>query len=691
MKERQDCKCDHEHEHDHKHECGCDKKHEHKEKCTCEHEHKHSHENDHSHEHEECACGCGHDHGHSSGISLRNTVLKYVLGAIPIILSFIPMIPLPIRVVLSIIGYILFGYEVYVGMIKGFRRKKIFTEFTLMCAASLGAFFIGEFADAAAVVYLYSLGETLSDRAYDRSKDRIGDLLKIIPEFARVERNGTAQIVDPKDVALGESVTVLSGERVPIDGVVVSGGAYADTSSVTGESKALELYEGIECPSGAILTSGSVRIKTLRSYDNSIVARLYRSVKEAGQRKARAEKKISRFASVFTPIAFGVAILISLLGGIVSGDFIPWIKVGLVILVVSCPCSLVLSVPLTYFAALGYAASEGIIFRGGETIDAVGKIKAVAFDKTGTITESRLNFDKATTYGGFDENELIEISASALKYSIHPAAASFCETFTDSGRFVIKDVNNVPGRGMTCTANGKSIALGNAIFMRERKIEISDSKTTAIFVSLCDKLIGKLEFSSHIKKESLDIISRLKALKITNVALISGDAEESVRSTAKQVGIDKYYWGVAPDEKTKIMLELKNSSLDKKEKIAYCGDGLNDSSVIATADVGVAMGANGAALTVDSADVVIMDDDIRKLCRAIEISRRTGRIATQNIIISLGIKIVVMAMGIVISALGGSVPMELAIVADVGAALVAVANALRASKGGIKNGKRKKQ
>lgn len=671
--EERECRCGecaHHHEHEHHHE------HHHEDECGCGCGHDHGHHDD--------GCGCGHDHEHSHGDSKAKTILRYTLGAIPVILGFIDVIPFYIPLIAAIVGYLVFGFEVWRGMISGFRRKKIFTEFTLMCVATIGAFAIGEYADAAAVMYLYSLGETISSGAYTRSKKSISELIEVTPDKASLILDGKVESVLPSEVHIGDVILVRAGERVPLDGVVLSGGGSADTSTVTGESKPLELYEGVPCPSGILMTEGSVRLRVTHEYQNSVVYRLSEAVREASRKKSRAEKRISRFAAVFTPIAFGVSLAVFAIGALVTKDVSEWLRAAIMVLVVSCPCSLVLSVPLTYFAGIGNAARRGIVFRGGEVMDSMATIDSIAFDKTGTITESGLTFDRAVTEDGITENEFSELSYAVLTNSPHAAAISFCSQYENNTDIKIENVEIISGRGVVCTADGKVALFGNARLMREHGIEVANSEITAIFGSLDGKLLGRLEFSSHLKKDVKETVKAMRRLGVDRIAVVSGDAETSVREACEQAGIDEYYSNLAPDEKLSVF-EGFSKQKKKGKRTAFCGDGLNDSAVIASADVGIAMGGCGSALTVESADVVLMDDDPRKINTAIRIARRTGRIATSNIVLSLGIKVGVFLLGIVLACLKIDIPIELAIVADVGAAVIAVLNALRASRGGCVN------
>ena len=650
--------------------------------CKCHHSHHddHGHDNDHDHcHHDEDGCSCGHCHGEHKRVSLW-VILRYSIGGIAVIAAFLPFIPQPIRIILALVAYAVFGIEVWKDMIVGFTKRRIFTEFTLMSVASLGAFLIGEYADGAAIVYLYSLGELLSDSIYSRSKRNISELLEIAPEFATVLRDGQSVRIPPHEVRVGELMVVGVGERVALDGIVISGHADADTSSVTGESAPLDLYEGISCPSGAVVLNGCVTLKAVADYDNSVVSKLTRAVEEASERKAKAEKKISRFARVFTPAAFGVSIVIALVGGLISQDAITWIRAGIAVLVVSCPCALVLSVPLTYFAGIGAAAGKGIIFRGGEVMDALCRVRAVAFDKTGTVTESDIRPCGVDVYGDADREEFISLARDVLGFSSHGTAISFCKAYPLPMKHKIENVEIIGGRGVVCEADGKRTLFGNAALMRENGIDAADSKTTAIFGARDGRLLGRIDFKAQIKKNAKETVSDLRKKGIERIAIISGDVERAVADTCGEAGIDEFHHSVTPHGKAELFEKIMEEE-KKKHKgctVAYCGDGLNDSAVIAMADVGVAMGKSGAALTVESADIVLMDDNIERLSDAIAVSKRTSVIATQNIVISIGIKAAVVIAGIVLSVLGKNIPLEIAVAADVGASLLAVLNAVRA-------------
>lgn len=663
----------------HDHDESCEHEHDHEECCGCEHDHCHE---EHRHEDEDgCGCGCGH---HQNGWSDKKKKRCFLWALIPVVLSFYVLFPLPLRVVFACGVYFYFGFGVYLSMIKGFKKKRIFTEYTLMCLATLGAFAIGEFSDAAVVMYLYSLGETLSESAYRRSKENLSELLAVTPEYAMVLRNGGVEKVAPDQVSVGERILVTVGERVPLDGQVVSGGGLADTASVTGESTPKDLYEGVSCPSGSVLVDGSVELAVTHSYENSVATKLAQAVAEATRRKSAVEKKISVFAKYFTPAALLFAVLTVLVGSLFIGYFDDWFYMGLMILMISCPCSLVLSVPLTYFAGMGRAASRGIVFRGGEVMDAFCHMGGVALDKTGTLTEATLRFEGAEVSEGTDEAEFLTLSYAVLSHSSHAAAKSFCFSQTPHATLPeVSEVENLPGRGIRCRVGDHVAVFGNAAFLRENGTDAPFRDTTVIFGAKDGVLLGTLCFSAPLKEGTAEAVATLREMGVERIAVLSGDGEGAVKETCSAAGIEEYYSALTPTEKVETLRRMQKEEKEKHRTrtVAFCGDGLNDSAVVSEASIGIAMGKGGSALTVSEADAVIMDDDLRKIPLALKIARRTSRIATENIVLSLGIKLVILLFGLItLYSSGDRINMEFALVADVGAAIITVANALRASK-----------
>lgn len=654
-----------EHHHEHHHEHHGEHHHGHHEGCSC-------------HEHEG-GCACGHDHEHG-GFGVKQ-ILLYAMGALLLVPAFLAEFQLIwgwVGIVCAALVYFLFGKEVYEGAIRDVKRGKLFTEFTLMCVATLGAIALLEFADAAAVMFLYSLGESISGEAYRRSRQNISSLIELDEEYINIEENGKIHKKKASEARIGDVLSVRVGEKISLDGIVVDGVGYADTSAVTGESAPLELLTGSPCLSGSVLLSGAINVRVTAAYEDSTVNRLRRAVDEASKRKAKTERRITRFAHIFTPLAFAVALIVFVVGIFAYDSIARAAKTALVMLVTSCPCSLVLSVPLTYFAGLGRAAGRGIVFRGGETVDAVAAIETVVFDKTGTLTSATLDFEglRLATDSPYSRTELLNISASALARSPHAAAESFCRAYTATKRYKVENVQNIGGKGLVCTVGGKRASFGNAALMKEENLVVPIVEKTSVYVSIDGILCGVLEFSATIKPETASEIAKLRCGGVSRVAIVSGDNLSSVSSVASKLGINEFYAECKPDEKLVLLEKIdgEEKKRNARASVAFCGDGLNDSAAITRADVGIAMGS-GSALTVESADAVIVDDSVARLNDMIAIAKGTRRIATQNIALSIGIKVAVMLIG------GFWLPsLELAIIADVGAAVLTVLNAMRAGR-----------
>ena len=576
--------------------------------------------------------------------------------------------------------YLFFGKGVWVGALEGFRVKKIFTEFTLMCAATIGAVALGEFADAAAVIYLYSLGESVSGEAYSRSRKNISDLIEITEETVTVVKDGKASDLPASEARVGDIISVRVGDKISLDGVVVSGNGFADTAAVTGESVPRELSVGSKCLSGSSLISGAIYIKVEERLENSTASKLKAAVERASGQKAVREKKITRFAQIFTPVAFCVAVAVFAIMLIVKQNVGEALRSALVVLVASCPCSLVLSVPLAYFAGIGRAARRGIVFRGGQVIDNVARLETVAFDKTGTLTSSKPDFVGVMMPKdiAMSKTQFLDISKSALLKSPHASARAFCEKYNATTVYSVENVENIGGRGLVCTVGGKKAAFGNRRLMSEIGVRVDSLEKSAIYVAVDGKLCGALIFEARIKENAHSHVAALRGNGVRRIAIMSGDNAGTVRAAARDTGISEFYAELKSDEKLDVLNNIYKEAkkLNPTGTVAFCGDGLNDSAAIARADVGIAMGS-GSAFTVESADAVIVDDSLERLGDMMRIAKGTVKIVEQNIVLSLGIKIAVIVIGLM-----GYPSLELAVAADVGAAVVTVLNAMRA--GGIK-------
>ena len=655
------------------HNCGYNsKKHNHNNKndeikcCKC---HDESHEHAHS-------CGCSGEGGAEA-----KSYLYYIIGAMVLLLAFLGELghlPLWVSIPCAVAVYGFFGADVWIGAYNNIIRKKFFTEFTLMCVATLGAVVLGEFADAAAVMYLYSLGESISGEAYSRSRKNISKLIEITEENVTVVKNGVAKTMSAGDVKVGDVISVRVGDKISLDGVVVEGSGYADTSAVTGEEIPRELIEGGICLSGSTLISGAVFVKVTSPYRDSTANKLKKAVEIATKRKAVTEKKITRFAELFIPCAFGFALVVFVGSLIAHKGFGDSLRSFMVVLVASCPCSLVLSVPLAYFSGIGRAAGRGIVFRSGQTIDNIARIGTIVFDKTGTLTTKGQDFIGVRLFEGSSvgERQLLDISKAALIKSPHSSARAFCEKYTRKSHYAADQVRNIGGRGLVCRVGGMNAAFGNRKMMNELGIKTERVGESAIFVALDGRLCGALLFSSGLKPNALGEVSALRGNGVERVAIMSGDSPEAVKRVADQLGIKEFYSELKPDEKLEGFEKIYAAQKKKapSRAVAFCGDGLNDSAVIARADVGIAMGS-GSAFTVESADVVIVDDDLARLNDMFFVAKETVGIAEQNIVISLGIKAIVVFLGIFAFA-----SLELAVIADVGATVLTVINSARAGR-----------
>lgn len=648
-----------------------------------DHEHCHHHGHDHHHDRNHHCCGdtgcsCGHEH---SGAVGARTWLLYGAGALLLLLAFLgefSLITLWLGIPSAVLVYAFFGKDPWLGMIRNVRSGRIFTENTLMCVATVGAIALLEYADAAAVMYLYSLGEMIQGLAERKSRRNIEELIDVTDEYINKVENRSVSRIAAAEAKVGDVIRVTVGERIALDGIVIKGSGYADTSSVTGEGTPLELLEGVACLSGSVLIGGSVLIRVTEAYENSTASKLRRAMERALAQKSPTEKRISRFASIFVPLAFALSALLLAVVWFITGDGVRALRTALVILVVSCPCSLVLSIPLTYFSGMGRAATRGIVFRGGQVIDAMFSLKTVVFDKTGTLTESELTFDGIWLPEGapYDRNQLLDISRCALEHSPHAAARSFCQEYKAKRPYHIGDVENIGGRGLVCTVEGISAAFGNRGLMQSVGVSVKNLERTAIFVAIGGKLCGALLFSSKLKPETLSEVARLRRNGVERIAIMSGDNKVAVVKTAEALGIAECYAELKPDEKLETLEAIikEERKKNKRGAVGFCGDGLNDAAAIARADIGIAMGS-GLAVTVDNADAVIVDDSIARVNDMIAIACGTVGVANQNIAISVGIKALV-----VLASVLGFQSLELAIVADVGAAVLTVLNALRAGK-----------
>lgn len=571
-------------------------------------------------------------------------------------------------------AYFIIGLDVLMTAGKNILRGRPFDECFLMAVASLGAFCIGEYPEGVAVMILYQLGETLQDCAVRRSRKSVSSLMDIRPDIASVKRGGNAEQVPPETVETGEIIVVRAGEKIPLDGVIVSGSTTVDTSALTGESVPAQLSEGDEVMSGCVNLSGLIEVRVTKPFGESTVTKILEMVENASAKKARTEQFITRFARWYTPCVVIAALLLAIVPTVIGGYDQRYIYSALSFLVVSCPCALVISVPLSFFGGIGGASAKGILIKGGVTMEQLADCGTVVFDKTGTLTDGTFDITEIIP-SGCTEEKLLKLAAMAEQASNHPAAAAVMRRF--GGVPDKAEITELAGRGVKAVSGGRTVLAGNRKLMEENGVsEIPSLKSagTLIFVAENSVYKGAVIISDRIKADAEKTVSELKKSGIRTV-MLTGDRQAAADVTAKKLGLDEWHAELLPDGKVKAVEEIieKNSRKKKKNKTVFVGDGINDAPVLMRADAGVAMGGIGSDAAIEAADAVIMNDEPSKLIEAIRISKKTKGIAVQNIAFSLAVKAAVL----ILSALGLAT-MWAAVFADVGVCLIAVANALRA-------------
>ena len=625
-----------------------------------------------------------HEHGHSHEIKENNeSVLGYIKDNLMLIIgAVIYIIALLYKgnenllsVLLFVVSYLVIGGEVIWIAIKNISRGEIFDENFLMSIATLGAFFIGEYPEAVAVMLFYQIGEMFQGYAVSKSRKSISSLMNIRADYANVLRNGEEAKVDPQNVSIDEVIIIKPGERIPLDGIVLDGTSFIDTSALTGESVPREITVGDEILSGAINNNGVLKVKVNKEFGESTVSRILELVENASNKKAPTEKFITKFSKVYTPIVVVIAILVAVIPPLViSGEtFSVWIYRALSLLVVSCPCALVVSIPLGFFSGIGAASKKGILVKGGNYLEALKDSEIVVFDKTGTLTKGVFNVTEINPKN-ISKEELLEITAMGESHSNHPIAISIAKAYgKEINKEEIKDYKEISGHGIEVTINDNDVLLGNVKLMKVNNIEFDeiDSIGTIVYVAINGQYKGNIVISDEIK-ENVDIALReLKNVGIKKTVMLTGDNKRVAEKVAKSIGIDEVYSELLPGDKVSKVEEILDKN-NQKGKVLFVGDGINDAPVLARADIGVAMGGIGSDAAIEAADVVLMKDKVEAIAEAIRVSRRTNKILWQNIIFSLGVKIIVMILVVL-----GLTNMWAAVFADVGVTLIAVLNSMR--------------
>ena len=625
-----------------------------------------------------------HNHTHSNGLSENNAgVIEYIKENIMLIIgTLIYLVALAyngnnnsVSIILFIASYLVIGGEVILTALKNITNGEIFDENFLMSIATIGAFFIGEYPEAVAVMLFYQIGEVFQGYAVNKSRKSISSLMNIRADYANVLRSNNEVKVSPEDVSLNEVILIKPGERVPLDGVVLSGESFLDTSALTGESVPREIKAGDEILSGEINNSGVLKVRVTKEYGESTVARILELVENASNKKAPTEKFITKFSKIYTPIVVLVAVLVAIIPPIfIKGAvFSEWLYKALSLLVVSCPCALVVSIPLGFFSGIGAASKKGVLVKGGNYLEALKESEIIVFDKTGTLTKGVFKVTSINAKN-ISKDELLEITALGEANSNHPIAVSIAEAYGKKiNKNEIESYKEVAGHGVEAIIMGKNVLLGNSKLMIKNNIFYDKVNTigTIVHIAINSEYKGNIIISDEIKENVKEAIVELKNAGIKKTVMLTGDSKEVAEKVANDIGIDEVYSELLPSDKVNKLEEVLNKKVGNG-KVLFVGDGINDAPVLARADIGIAMGGVGSDAAIEAADVVLMKDKIESISDAIRISRKTNKILWQNIIFSLFIKVVVMILVV-----AGLTNMWAAVFADVGVTLLAVLNSMR--------------
>ena len=574
-----------------------------------------------------------------------------------------------------VISYIIVGIEIIKKAIKNIFRGKVFDENFLMTVATIGAFAIGEFPEAVAVMLFYQVGELFQSYAVDKSRKSISSLMDIRPDYANAQRNGKIEKIAPEEVKIGETIVVKPGEKVPLDGIILEGKSSLDTKALTGESLPKDVAEGEEILSGTINLTGVIKIEVTKKYGESTVSKILDLVENASSKKSKSENFITKFAKYYTPIVVIIAVVLAIVPPIIIKDttFSDWIYRALSFLVVSCPCALVISIPLSFFGGIGGASKIGILIKGSNYLEQLANTEIVVFDKTGTLTKGVFEVQKVESIG-ITKEELLKLTAYAENYSNHPISLSVKKAYNkEIDEKQIINTQELPGLGIEAKIEEKDVLVGNEKLMKEKQINYTKCNDigTILYVAINKKYSGYILIADKIKDDSIKTIQNLKKNNVKHTVMLTGDRKNVGESVAKQLGIDKVYTELLPNGKVEKVQELLKEKTSKG-KLAFVGDGINDAPVLAISDIGIAMGGLGSDSAIESADIVLMTDEPSKIVDAIRLSRRTMKIVKENIIFAIFIKILVL----ILSAIGLSTMWE-AVFADVGVSVIAIINALR--------------
>lgn len=652
-------------------------------KCKCCHTHEHGHSHEHHHEHEH------HHHEHGEG-GLRGKLLLIAATVFLLIAAVIVEHNTSLAtwqlLLVYLVPYLLIGHDTLGEASEGIAKGDMFNEDFLMSVATIGALCIGflpgaetQFPEAVFVMLFFQVGELFEGYAEGRSRESISHLMDIRPDVANVERDGTVESVKPEDVRVGETIVVCPGEKIPLDGIIVEGTTSLNTIALTGESCPRDVEEKDEVVSGCINLTGVIRVKTTKTFGESTVSKIIRLVESANENKSRSESFITRFAHVYTPIVVFAALALAFIPPFFSADgyataFSTWLYRALIFLVVSCPCALVISVPLSFFGGIGAASRRGILIKGSGYMDTLANLGTVVFDKTGTLTHGEFAVE-AVHPSDFDEHELLHLAAHVEHFTTHPIGAALRNAFPSEAidGCKIEEVEEITGRGIRAKVSGRTVCVGNGKMMEDIGLEAHNCHLagTIIHVAVDGKYAGHIVINDKIKEDSAEAITSLKRLGVEKTVMLTGDREAVGKDVAERLGLDEYHAELLPADKVAHVERLIREKAEGKS-LAFVGDGINDAPVLKRADVGIAMGALGSDAAIEAADVVLMDDKPSKISTAIDIARRTIHIARENVVFAIGVKVAVLLLATV-----GLGNMWMAVFADVGVTVLAVLNAMR--------------
>lgn len=651
----------HEHHHEHNHE-----HHHHDGDCCCDHEHEHHHEHTHKHSHK-------HEHTHENGgkKELITLIAGVVVFATAMIVHHYKIFPLSLA--LFIIAYLILGYNIIIATFKNIRAGNFFDENFLMTVATIGAFILGEYSEAVGVVLFFKIGELFEDYAVSRSRKAITDVSKLKVDKAEVLRNGTFVSIDADDIEIGDIMRIKTGERIAVDGVVETGSSRIDMSAINGEPVPVAVHAGDSVMSGCINLADTFTVRATALADDSMIAKIARAVEDASAEKPEIDRFITRFSKIYTPFVIAIALLTAILGSVITHNPKDWIYSALTFLVISCPCALVLSVPLAYFSGIGASSKLGILFKGGNSIEALAKVKSIIFDKTGTLTNGSFNVTDVRTCGKLTENQLMQICGSCEQISSHPVAESITAECKSKGLKLAEPDKSgeLAGRGVYAEIGENTFFCGNEKLMNEKNIAIPDmpkaSTGSVVYIAVNGRTEGRIIVSDSIKQSSAEAVAELKSMGIYT-AMLTGDKSENAKAVGEEIGVDFEKGGLMPDDKLKELNRIRS----EKGAVMFVGDGINDAPVLARADIGGAM-QSGSDLALEASDAVFMNSEPSSIVIAKKIADKTLRISYQNIVFALVIKAAVLVLGLV-----GHPNMWLAVFADSGVAMLLILNSIRA-------------